>query len=95
MSKREKFILALLVLFPVIPWMLMQIDYTRGLIWFSVQAIYYLPVSWIGEPLFTRSSDVGMVPNSGGRVLTGAVYSAVFLFTTRVFPYLRKPTAKR
>ena len=55
-----------------------------GLIWFMLHQIYYLPLSWLGSPLFEPDSEVGFSVQPTGRALTLFVYVLVFYIVVRI-----------
>lgn len=69
---------ALILVAPLVLEPLIRLDEARGLLWLLAQQIYYLPISWIGEPLFTRT-EVGMHPEPLGIVVGVVIYGVVML----------------
>lgn len=67
---------ALIVGLQLIPWALLHVAEPLALVWLLVTAIYHLPLSWIGEPLF-HTSEIGPHPTILGRLVTTATYLAI------------------
>ena len=87
MKRETKAIVIWLVLIsiPFICWLLMQ-AVTWGLIPLFAEIIYFLPLSWIGEPLFTYSSDIGAyITSNTGRIFGVLVYSGIYWLLFLVF----------
>ena len=56
-------------------------DEKRGLIWFILHQIYYLPLgSWMGEPFFFPDSEMMFKVSMIGRVTTGLIYIVMIFF---------------
>jgi hypothetical protein len=59
---------------------LYSVDAERGLIWLLLHQLYYAPLgSWISEPFFVPDPEVGFWVQPIGRLLTAALYGAVFV----------------
>lgn len=62
--------------------LLCKIDSSRGLIWFFMHQLYYVPLgSWVGKPFFTPDSEVYYFVNWPGRILTAVFYVVVLVFS--------------
>ena len=62
-----------------------------GLIPLFVEIIYFLPLSWLGEPLFIFSSDIGAyIATNAGRVFGILVYSVIYWLLFLVFAKRKK-----
>jgi len=86
-----KFItLLLIIIFPFIFLFLMEYDTHRFMIWLLPHHIYYLPLSWLGEPFFKPSTDVSFWVTKSGRILTIAVYSISWLLLVNILEKLKK-----
>ena len=59
-------------------------DEERGSIWLALQQVYYLPFSWVGPPLFTPDSDVGVLVQPTGRAFAVFFYVLWFYVTVRI-----------
>ena len=71
--------MTLVVVFPFVFDFLRHVDDTRGLIWFGIHQLYYLPLgAWIKEPLFNPDSEVGFFVMPLGQILTPIVYLLLF-----------------
>jgi len=63
---------------PYLCWFLIQIV-EWGLIPLFVEIIYFLPISWLGEPFFIYTSDIGSyIATSKGRIFGIIVYSIIY-----------------
>jgi len=74
---------SLLLVFPFIFLGLMNIDGERGLIWLLIHQMYYLPLSWIGEPFFKFDSEVSFFVSYLGRIFTAVFYLLLILLLTK------------
>ena len=74
----------------VVPWALIYVVEGLGLIWFFIGAIYHLPLSWIGEPLF-HATEIGPFPTILGRLAMTATYLAIALAVWVSFRRKGKP----
>ena len=68
--------IGLIVGLQVIPWALCCVMEPIGLVWIFVGAVYHLPLSWIGEPLFAVS-ETGPYSTILGRLVATALYLAL------------------
>ena len=59
-------------------------DEERGSIWLALQQVYYLPFSWVGPPLFTPDSDVGVLVQPTGRAFAIFFYVLWFYVIVRI-----------
>ena len=68
----------ILIIFPYSCWVL-SIFVAWGLIPLALETLYFLPISWIGEPLFTYTSDIGgYLTSHFGRLFGVIVYSVIY-----------------
>lgn len=66
---------AILVAFPWIFYSLSEFDNERGLIWFVIYQLYYLPFgSWMSEPFFKPDSEIFYVVLFPGKLVAPIVY---------------------
>jgi len=63
---------------------LSELDRERESIWLALHRVYYLPFSWIGPPLFTADSDVGVSIQPTGRAFAVFVYVLWFYVIVRI-----------
>ena len=81
-------VLRLAILVAVIGWpaffaRLSRAEAARDSIWFMLHQIYYLPLSWLGPPLFTSDGESFSVQPTG-RALTVFVYVGLFYLIIRI-----------
>jgi hypothetical protein len=81
MSSRSMLLLLVVLAWPFLWLLFVVIDVGPGLVWIGLHQLYYAPMSWIGEPLFSPSGDVGFLVRWPGRLLTAGVYGAAFVAT--------------
>ena len=74
--KKTIWVFAALVGVQLVSSLLVNVDAAGPLIWWLVQAIYHLPLSWMGEPLF-RATELGPYPTLFGRLVTTSIYVAI------------------
>ena len=77
-------ILVILIVWPAFFAWLSASDEARGSIWFTLHQVYYLPLSWVGPPLFNPDSASGFAVQSTGRALAVFVYVLLFYVVVRV-----------
>lgn len=63
---------------------LSDFDEERGSIWLALRQVYYLPFSWVGPPLFTSDSDVGVLVQPTGRAFAVFFYVLWFYVIIRI-----------
>ena len=79
MTKRQIAIVCLLLAVPFLFLLLARVDPPRGLIWFSLDQLYYYPVGWIGAPLFPADSETAFQVTIGGRLLAAIIYGSAIV----------------
>jgi len=77
-------ILAAILVWPAFFSWLSEFDEERGSIWLALQQVYYLPFSWVGPPLFTSDSDVGVLVQPTGRAFAVFFYVLWFYVIVRI-----------
>jgi hypothetical protein len=78
-----------IIIFPYVCWLLMQIV-EWGLIPLFAEIVYFIPISWIGEPFFKYSSDIGgYITTNNGRIFGVFIYSIIYWVF--IFIIKRKP----
>ena len=75
-SRIQAAALIALIAFPFVA--LSAAELIDNLIPLIAHQIYYLPVAWLGEPLFSYDGDLGTWPRPLGRVFAASVYVAIF-----------------
>ena len=63
---------------------LSEVDEARGSFWLMLHHAYYLPFSWVGPPLFTPDSDVGVLVHPTGRAFAIFFYVLWFYVIIRI-----------
>jgi hypothetical protein len=71
--------IAAVVALPFILDALMRWVEMHALAWFLPHQLYYLPLSWLGEPFFRPDSEVSFWVTLSGRVLAAVVYSGLLI----------------
>lgn len=74
-----KYIIILVLSFPLGPYMLSLLNESNGLIWLALDTVYYYPVFLLAKPLFSEVEMGLLIPSVGGRVLTFVLYT-ILLF---------------
>ena len=77
-------ILVAILVWPAFFSWLSEFDEERGSIWLALQQVYYLPFSWVGPPLFTSDSDVGVLVQPTGRAFAVFFYVLWFYVIVRI-----------
>jgi len=72
-DRRLFWIAAVIVALQLVPLVLLRWAESLSLVWLAIGAIYHLPWSWIGEPLFS-STEIGPYPTFLGRIVTTGTY---------------------
>ncbi|WP_394148606.1 hypothetical protein [Shewanella atlantica] len=79
-----------IVSFPYILWAL-ENNVEWGLIPLAVEIVFFLPISWVGEPFFTYTSDIGgSLPSAMGRFVGVISYSIFYWGLYQLFSKYRK-----
>ena len=63
---------------------LSEVDEGRRAIWSTLHQVYYVPFGWVGPPLFTPVSDVGVLVHPTGRAFAVFFYVLWFYVIIRV-----------
>ena len=72
-------VISIIIFFPLLMEILKDLDDSRGMIWFLLHQIYYLPIgSWLGEPFFMPDSEVSFWVLMPGRILMPIIYLVVY-----------------
>ena len=67
-------------------------DGNRGLIWFWLHQIYYMPFgAWLGQPFFAPDAEVYFWARPLGRVVAAVGYAAILVGGRATFRRLRRP----
>jgi hypothetical protein len=70
----------ILLIWPIVFWGLSEVDTRRGMFWYALHQVYYLPVQTLVEqPFFLYDGDGGFQVQAPGRVLTAGIYLAILL----------------
>ena len=77
-------LLTILIIFPFIFLLLMEVADNIGMIWLFFHQIYYLPLSWMSEPFFRTDSDIGFFVLPLGRLITAIFYFLSWLLIYRI-----------
>jgi hypothetical protein len=77
-------ILGLILAWPGFFTWLSEVDEERGSFWLALHQVYYLPFSWVGPPLFTLDSDVGVLIQPTGRAFAAFFYVLWFYVVIRI-----------
>jgi predicted tellurium resistance membrane protein TerC len=77
-------ILVAILVWPAFFSWLSEFDQEHGLIWLLLQQVYYLPFSWVGPPLFTPDSDIGVLVQPTGRAFAVFFYVLWFYVIIRI-----------
>jgi hypothetical protein len=77
-------ILVVLIAWPAFFAWLARVDLEHGPIWMFFHQIYYLPVSWIGSPMFSTEGDLGFSIHPTARAATLFMYVLVFYVVVRI-----------
>jgi hypothetical protein len=91
MTKRQLTILLFLLAIPFVLLLLTRVDAPRGLIWFSLDQLYYYPIGWIGAPLFPADSETAFQVTVGGRLLAFVIYGSVIVALTKWLARRKQP----
>ena len=83
-NSHRMLILSFVLVFPFIFLGLMNLDGNRGLVWFFIHQMYYLPLSWIGEPFFQLDSEVSFFVSYLGRIFTAVCYLLLIIILTKI-----------
>jgi hypothetical protein len=77
-------ILVVIVAWPAFFTWLSGLDEERRSFWLMLHEIYYLPFSWVGPPLFTPDSNVGVLVHPTGRAFAVFFYVLWFYIIIRI-----------
>ncbi|WP_445367425.1 hypothetical protein ACH5Y9_20715 [Methylomonas sp. BW4-1] len=75
----KNIVIAVLIVYPFGMQWLADLDQARGLLWFYLHQLYYVPVAWIGPPLVVPDSEVGFWVQPSGRMLAAVLYLALVM----------------
>lgn len=78
LNRNQVIFLATIIILPFVLSVLSKLDSDRGLIWFVLHQLYYLPLSWVGESFFQPDSEVGYFVKTSGRMLVAFIYALSF-----------------
>lgn len=77
-------IIAVILVWPGFFTWLSELDEERKFFWLVLLQAYYLPFSWVGPPLFTPDSDVGVLVQPTGRAFAVFFYVLWFYIIIRI-----------
>jgi hypothetical protein len=77
-------VLVAIIVWPAFLTRVSELDQARESIWLALHQLYYLPFSWVGPPLFTPDSDVGLSVHPTGRAFAVFFYVLWFYVIIRV-----------
>ena len=77
-------ILVVLLAWPAFFTWLSELDAERGFVWLALRQVYYLPFSWVGPPLVTPDSDIGVLVQPTGRAFAVFFYVLWFYVIIRI-----------
>ena len=89
MVKKRYLVIFIILILPFVLNFFSYLDTSRGLIWFFAQQIYYVPISWIGEPFFIKDSETMFVVKPLGKIITFFVYLTVIVAFHKIVVKIR------
>jgi hypothetical protein len=80
------FILISILILPIFLDVASDLDENRGLIWFALHQLYYLPFGvWIGEPLFVSDNEIMFKVLPLGRIVVAILNCTLFFTIIKIF----------
>ena len=90
--RMKKYILLIVLFFPLIPYTMSILNESNALIWIALDTVYYYPVAIVANPLFKKIEMGLIIPSIGGRVLAAVLYGIFLLLLFKTTTKKRSKT---